>query len=262
VCSSDLARLHANLSAGGHPLTMRTRLIKVSEAADMIIEDFDFQVLSQGRPIYTGTTNFGFFTAHALAQQVGLREAHYTPSIEDAAQAGKQVLLDDTSPLVPEAAPLDEIFRPDGLRMPARALRMIDGIECYNPSGGPHGLGYIRGYKNVDPAEWFFKAHFHQDPVCPGSLGIESFLQLIKYAAMHRWPQFVRTHRFEMVCDNHQWQYRGQIIPTNNKVLVDAVITGIDDGAAPRIMADGWLQVDNLYIYRMNQFGLRLVPMT
>jgi PfaB family protein len=253
------AEVHANLPCGEHCLTMRTRLTKVSEAADMIIEDFDFEVLSQGRPIYTGSTNFGFFTAQALSQQVGLRDAHYTPNPDDEAQANERV-LDDTPPLLPEAAPKGAIFRPDGLRMPAKALRMIDAIDCFNPNGGPQGLGYIRGHKIVDPDEWFFKAHFFQDPVCPGSLGVESFLQLLKYAALQRWPQYVQTHRFEMVCDGHEWQYRGQILPSNHRVVVDAVITHIEEGDTPSLTADGWLQVDHLYIYRMSRFGLRLVP--
>lgn len=254
------AQLHSNLLPGAHRLTMRTRLTKVSEAADMIIEDFDFEVLSEDRPLYTGSTNFGFFTAQALAQQVGLRESHYIPSESDRGQF-QNLVLDATPPLTPEAAPSGRMFRPSGLHLPAKALLMIDGIDCYNPSGGPHGLGYIRGYKMVDPAEWFFKAHFFQDPVCPGSLGVESFLQLVKYAAMQRWPQLLKSHRFEMVCDAaHQWQYRGQVIPSNRRVAVDAIITRIEEGAEPLLMADGWLQVDNLYIYRMNHFGLRLVP--
>ena len=59
---------------------------------------------------------------------------------------------------------------------------MLDCIETYLPAGGAKGLGFIRGSKMVDPQEWFFKAHFYQDPVCPGSLGIESLVQLLKYA--------------------------------------------------------------------------------
>ncbi len=254
------AQMHGNLRPGDHRLTMRTRLTKVFEAADMIIEHFDFEVLSRGRPFYTGSTNFGFFTAQALAQQVGLREAHYVPSQNDRDQFRERV-LDATPPVIPDAAPGGVVFRPFGLRLPAKALLMIDGIECFNPTGGPHGLGFVRGYKQVDPGEWFFKAHFFQDPVCPGSLGVESFLQLLKYAAMQRWPGYLKSHRFEMLCDAaHEWQYRGQIVPSNRRVLVDAVITHIEEGAAPLIMADGWLQVDNLYIYKMSRFGLRLVP--
>ena len=63
---------------------------------------------------------------------------------------------------------------------------MIDRIDGFVRDGGPHGLGFIQGSKPVDPADWFFKAHFHQDPVWPGSLGLESFLQLLKVVAMDR----------------------------------------------------------------------------
>ena len=35
-------------------------------------------------------------------------------------------------------------------------------------------LGRVRAEKTVDPSEWFFKAHFFQDPVQPGTLGLDS----------------------------------------------------------------------------------------
>jgi hypothetical protein len=43
-------------------------------------------------------------------------------------------------------------------------------------------------------------------------------------------------------------------------VTVDAVITRIDDGDQPLIMADGWLHVDGITIYKMAGFGFRLSP--
>ena len=40
----------------------------------------------------------------------------------------------------------------------------------------------------MDPSDWFFKAHFYQDPVCPGSFwGLESLIQMMKVAARERW---------------------------------------------------------------------------
>ena len=68
----------------------------------------------------------------------------------------------------------------------------------------------------VDPSEWFFKAHFYQDPVCPGSLGLESFIQLMKVAARERWKG--ASGRFESMAlgQKHSWLYRGQVIPANN----------------------------------------------
>ena len=45
-------------------------------------------------------------------------------------------------------------------------------------------MGWGRsGGRSGRPSEWFFAAHFYQDPVCPGSLGLESFQQLLKVVA-------------------------------------------------------------------------------
>ncbi|WP_054031407.1 beta-ketoacyl synthase N-terminal-like domain-containing protein [Desulfatitalea tepidiphila] len=250
--------VHANLLPGNQILTMRTRMTKVSEAADMIIEHFDFEVWSERGKVYTGNTYFGFFTAQALAQQVGLRESVFTPDAADIATAQRRPFPDE-APFVPDEVPGGVRYRPEGLALPAKSLLMIDAIEVFNHNGGPHGLGFVRGSKLVDPSEWFFKAHFYQDPVCPGSLGVESFLQLVKFAAMRRWPELNATHRFETLCGrSHDWQYRGQVIPANKMVQVDAVITRIEEGDEPVIMADGWLHVDGICIYKMKDFGIRL----
>jgi 3-hydroxymyristoyl/3-hydroxydecanoyl-(acyl carrier protein) dehydratase len=36
------------------------------------------------------------------------------------------------------------------------------------------GLGWLRAEKDVDAGDWYFKAHFFQDPVQPGSLGVQA----------------------------------------------------------------------------------------
>jgi 3-hydroxymyristoyl/3-hydroxydecanoyl-(acyl carrier protein) dehydratase len=165
-------------------------------------------------------------------------------------------------PHVPSAA-VGAPLLADRLKLPAKALMMIDGIDAYLPDGGSSGSGYIRGVKQVDPDEWFFKAHFYQDPVCPGSLGLESFLQLIKTVAIKRWPHLVATHRFRMVEGRrHNWTYRGQIIPKNKTVVVEAEIVHVHESPSPTIRANGLLSVDGLPIYTMENFELALVPST
>jgi hypothetical protein len=52
--------------------------------------------------------------------------------------------------------------------------------------------------------------------------------------------------------------YRGQIIPANKLVTVEAVVTEIDD-QNKTIVADGYLSVDGKLIYQMNKFGLRMI---
>ena len=253
------ARLQQEILPDNQTLTIRVRMTKVSSAAEMIIEHFDFQVLQGNRTLYDGTTYFGFFSKTALANQVGLRNADaavYVPSPEEIARAVSRDFANHP-PLDPDDT---DVAAGSGMSMPSKALRMIDRVEVYVPDGGPHGLGFIRGVKTVDPSEWFFRAHFYQDPVWPGSLGIEAFLQLIKFAARDRWPQLQDTHRFEhLAAEDHEWIYRGQVLPADRRVEVEAVITRATDDPQPVIAADGVLRVDGRNIYKMENFGFKLV---
>ncbi len=222
-------------------LTVNIECTGVSRSGGMIIEHFFMEVLSPEGLVYRGTTYFGFFTHAALADQVGIREAvPYTPT-----EAERTHTRGYDFPAAPP--------------FPDDTWRMIDRIAVYAPWGGPAGLGFIRGVKKVDPEEWFFKAHFYQDPVCPGSLGLESFLQLLKVVAADRWKARPDT-QFETMAlgEEHEWIYRGQIIPSDHEVTVEAVITRIDDGRR-LLFADGFLTVDGRIIYQMKDFSLRMV---
>jgi 3-hydroxymyristoyl/3-hydroxydecanoyl-(acyl carrier protein) dehydratase len=206
----------------------------------MIIQSFDFELSSRGRPVYRGATTFGFFTRPALAQQVGLREARpYEPGPAERAR-GRAFAYPRTAPF------------------PDDRLRMIDRVELFVPDGGPGGLGFLSGSKDVDPGEWFFKAHFYQDPVWPGSLGLESFLQLLKVAALERWPGGDGVRFEAMLGRAHRWTYRGQVVPANRRVTVQAVVTACDDETR-QLTADGLLLVDGLVIYQMTDFTLKAV---
>ena len=257
------AVLYRNVLPDAGPLTMRSRLRKASQAGDIIIEEFDFTLLQNDQCLYEGTTSFGFFTDTALAQQKGITgsraAAQYRMSAAEKERSFSRILK-DYKPLTPDDASTEGSA---SLNMPAKALRMIDRIEAYLPDGGPHGFGYVRGTKTIDPREWFFDAHFYQDPVCPGSLGIESFIQLLKYAAIQRWQHLDRTHCIHhMVELAHTWKYRGQILPQNQTVTVEAMITAVRNEPLPEIRADGCLSVDGLYIYELKNFGIKLVPIT
>ncbi len=224
--------------------TLRTEVTttKVSKSGGMIIQGYSIELTAGGRPIYQGETTFGFFSKAALSNQVGIREAVlYQPTTDELARA--------TAFAYPTAAPY-----------PDDRWRMIDHVAEFIPDGGPHGLGFVRGTLQVDPSAWFFAAHFYQDPVVPGSLGLESFQQLLKVVASERWG-LGPDARFESVGlnDQHRWTYRGQILPTDSTVTTRVVVTGVDD-AQGWIRADGFLDVDGRVIYGMNDFTLRASP--
>jgi len=222
-------------------LAIDITITRVSNAGGMVIQNFDMTVRSSRGVVYEGDTYFGFFSAAALANQIGIREAvPYEPSEAE--------LANGRSFPYPTEAPY-----------PGDMLRMIDEVACFAPEGGPHGLGFIRGKMSVKPEAWFFKAHFYQDPVIPGSLGLESFLQLLKVVAVERWG-WEEGQRLETIAcgEKHEWVYRGQIIPTDNEVTVEAVITSFDD-EKKLLKADGFLHVDGRTIYGMKEFSLRVV---
>ncbi len=251
--------IHQDVFPDTGTLTMRCRMTQVSAAGDMIIESFDFQVMSKNQMIYDGHTTFGFFTPEALKQQKGLRGAEtWKPAAENA--HGKAFALPDMPPFSPEDTSRGSKVFPPHMTLPARALRMMDAVTKFISDGGPHGLGYIRGEKTVRPDEWFFHAHFYQDPVWPGSLGIEALMQLIKCIAIAKWPEQVPDHRFSLVTGmEHAWTYRGQVIPENRSVAVEAVVMQQETSPSPWLIADGILSVDGLPIYEMNRFGIRIL---
>ena len=63
-----------------------------------------------------------------------------------------------------------------------------------------------------------------------------------------------------MTDERHRWIYRGQVVPANRQVKVEAGITELCDSGAPTIKADGILSVDGLPIYQLENFGIRLTP--
>jgi len=233
---------HRPVTPQSGTLMTRVKITRIASSGGMIIQNYDFAINDDLGPVYTGDTVFGFFSAESLAQQVGIREAKpYQPTETEVAR-GEQFNY-----------PVDAPF-------PDSQLRMIDHIDLFVPNGGPQGMGFIRGSKLIDSDEWFFKAHFYQDPVCPGSLGLESYLQLLKVVAVQRWGCDAGS-AFETVArgEKHSWNYRGQIIPSNGQVLVETVVTAIDD-EQKLLKADGYLSVDGKVIYQMKDFSLRFKP--
>jgi 3-hydroxymyristoyl/3-hydroxydecanoyl-(acyl carrier protein) dehydratase len=231
-------------------LTTSVKVTNVSTSAGMIIQNYVFEVRNEGKVVYAGDTYFGFFTKQALADQVGIREVvPYEPTTEE---IGEGLKFD----------------YPEGLLFPDAQLRMVDRIKIFVPDGGPNGLGFICGTKDVDPREWFFKAHFFEDPVWPGSLGLESFLQIMRVVAVNRWginvwaenpdikPTGPGIKNITMTPGKkHKWLYRGQVLPSNKLVTVQATITSIDDSNR-RLRANGFLMVDGRVIYQINDFEI------
>jgi len=212
-------------------LVTQVRQIKVSASGGMILLEYTLDTRCKGVPVYQGWTSFGFFSKEALSKQVGL--------------------IDDRAKFWQPDTPPNFLPYPEGPCEPNRRWRMIDRV-AFLAGAGEAKLGWLEGRKDVSPDEWFFHAHFYQDPVWPGSLGLEGFLQLVSHAARVWWGP---GHCSLEPGTEHEWIYRGQVTPGIPEVRIIAEITGRDD-SHKRVRARGWLLVGDKVLYAMNRFQL------
>ncbi|MFD7518803.1 beta-ketoacyl synthase N-terminal-like domain-containing protein [Streptomyces niveus] len=260
--TSDTDLLFRNLDGAGTVTgevtpatgTVRTRaeLTRVSRSGDMIIESFDVRCTADGVPVFELSTVFGYFPPSAFADQQGL-----TASPEDRAR------LDEPCDRVTDLTTRPARYCAGEPRLPGPMLLMLDRITGYWPDGGGAGLGRLRSEKDVVPDEWFFRAHFFQDPVQPGSLGVEAMCQLLQYHLLESGAATGVPHpRFEPVLPDHEttWTYRGQITPSTRLIRVTMDITeSARDDRGPYALADATLWGDDTCIYRVRGLGMRVV---
>ncbi len=220
---------------GEGTLTTRIKITGCSRSAGMIIEHFDFEVRSRQGLVYQGSTYFGFFSKAALADQKGMQSGGWIPADGSG-----------TSFAYPSTAPF-----------PLPMLAMVERIDRIELGGGPFGLGWLEGSSSVPKDGWFFKAHFHQDPVWPGSLGLEALLQILKVSVERRFSGG-REGRFATMigAGGHRWTYRGQILKSDSRVAMQCHLKSVDQDLR-QVTADGWLKIDGRLIYHAESLAVR-----
>jgi 3-oxoacyl-(acyl-carrier-protein) synthase/3-hydroxymyristoyl/3-hydroxydecanoyl-(acyl carrier protein) dehydratase/1-acyl-sn-glycerol-3-phosphate acyltransferase len=227
-------------------LVTKVKSTAISAIAGMIIVSFDVVCSVDGVPVYRMDTVFGFFPEDALANQVGL------PTTEE-----QRALLE-----APASRTIDLTVRPAGYWEAGRPkladpkLLMIDRVFVV-------GEGLLRAEKDVNTDEWFFQAHFFQDPVQPGSLGIEAMIQLLQWYMLDAGlDEGIPNPRFETLALELPltWKYRGQVVPQNRVIgtTLQIVETGTNErGAFAFATASLW--VDGKRIYEASSLGMRIV---
>ena len=232
--------------AGLGTLRVRSTLERYAEGGGSTIVFFDV-ICTQGEDVVmTMKTAFGFFSPEALKNQVGLR---VEPGQLEALSAPAPVAL-------PYRA--EEL---DGAPWLAQGrLQVIDRVKFW-PGAGQAGLGRLVAEFDVHPGAWFFKAHFFQDPVQPGSLGLEAMQQAARAAA--RLAGLAGSGSgFEPVAVGQQfsWKFRGQVVPTNTRTRSEIeIVSTVRDERGVLVVFNGSFWVDDLRIYETLGMGLRIV---
>ncbi len=187
----------------GRTIVSQARLLSSTALRGVILQKFAFELACAGQTFYTGEASFGFFERKALENQAGL-----------------------------DAAPTPPWYRREGVTLQPRIclkrgpLDLLDAVQL-STQGGAHGQGYIHGRMTVNPQAWFFGCHFYQDPVMPGSLGVQAIHQALGLYAEQMGARGPLTPLTEHVT---RWKYRGQITPQDHEVQVEVSLREVVEG--------------------------------
>ncbi len=260
------ADVTCDVTPGFGTIVTTVKLTKLSKSAGMIIVGFEVEMfrstpvvagqvggeLVRGERFYKMDTVFGFFPPAAFENQVGVGS---TPE--------ERAWLASHSDFFVDLRGEPGKYHQGSLRLPEPMLCMLDRVTGYWPEGGKKGLGKWRAEKSVDPREWMFKAHFYQDPVQPGSLGIEAMIQLLQVHMIHKgYGERVPNPRFEGLGTTAAgtppmtWKYRGQVTPKTFLVQTELEIVSEH---ADHVIAEAHLWVDGKRIYSAKNIVMRVV---
>jgi PfaB family protein len=227
----------------GKSIRNKVKLISSISLKGIIMQRYEFSLECEETLIYQGGATFGYFTIEALSDQVGLdKGATVSPYFINHHYEMREL----------KVYPLDQRH----------------GLErCkFSSDGGRYGKGYIYGEAEIDPNAWFFKCHFYQDPVMPGSLGVDIMYQAFElglYSMLSpKYPQNKTMLDKVSTFGNQQdctWVYRGQVTPDNQKISIELHIKDMhQDADGITSTADASLWVDDLRIYNVENLSMRL----
>ncbi|GAA0819566.1 beta-ketoacyl synthase N-terminal-like domain-containing protein [Colwellia asteriadis] len=245
-------------------------LLSTTMAGGMIVQSFTFELYVKNETtvaqdidahelFYQGTAVFGYFGADALSNQLGIDNGKVThPWFVDHQTPASNIEIFDLSNKslslyqAPEAKP--------HYKLAGGQMNFIDTVSIVE-GGGKAEIAYVHGQRAIDATDWFFRYHFHQDPVMPGSLGVEAIIELMQtYALKNDLGAQFTNPRFIAPTTQVKWKYRGQITPLNKQMTLDVHITDIVKTATEvRLVGDANLSKDGLRIYEVKDIVLALV---
>ena len=248
------------LDLRGKTIQIKSQLLSTAAMNESVIQKFTFELSVEGEVFYVGTSVFGYFTVEALSDQVGMDKGDKMPAWFRSENIGADRIQNIN--LKSTDARNHYYKAPTNKPYYRLADSMLDFIEDVTlvVDGGKFNKGYIHSTKKVDATDWFYPDHFHQDPVMPGSLGVEAMFQSLQvYVLNQDLGKDFQNPRFGLVPGKAKWVYRGQIIPTNQDMTLEVHIKEIRrvEGRL-EILADGNLWKEGLRIYSVENIGLSI----
>ena len=247
------------LDLRGKTIVNKSVLVSTAIAGGAIIQSFTFDLLVDGETFYKGTAVFGYFSADSLTNQLGMDKGQVKQSwfVDNNTPASQIEVFDLTNKSLPFfQAPANKPH----YKLAGGQMNFVDTVSIVE-GGGKASVAYVLGERTIDATDWFFRYHFHQDPVMPGSLGVEAIIELMQTYALKNdlGSQFINP-RFVAPLTRVDWKYRGQITPVNKQMSLDVHIKEVvtSDGEV-RLIGDANLSKDGLRIYEVKNIVLSII---
>ena len=243
--------------------TIHNKSVLVSSVAlgGTVLQNYTFELSIDGQVFYKGKSSFGFFPADALASQVGLDNGKEVASwLEQNNLPATQYMQVNLDSLYGKMklfkAPVDKPH----YRLSGNQLRLIDKLKIAK-NQGEYGKGYVHATKFMKTYDWFFTCHFYQDPVMPGSLGVEAILQAMQtFALQQDLGKDFKSPKFVQLA-NHKtnWKYRGQILLPVKEMHLEVHFKSIEKQNNQTVMiADAYLWNDKMRIYHVTDLAVAI----
>ncbi|MFB7719667.1 beta-ketoacyl synthase N-terminal-like domain-containing protein [Nocardia sp. NPDC056100] len=249
------ASLVKQIDLRGKTIRQHTRMTFSQIMPGTSLQKFAYELFADGELFYRGESMFGFHTADALSNQVGLDGGKYVGPWLD-----EQEELPANAIRTLAVRGRDDWFTRSGLRLADGHLRMVDTVDIVS-GGGKFDRGYLRGHREIDHDDWYFECHFYRDPVMPGSLGVEALIQALQVYAIEQGigtelddPVFAMPLGVPMT-----WKYRGQILRTEGPMTFDLHIKEIrreDDRTL--VIADANVWKPGMRIYEITDIAVEV----
>ena len=248
----------------GKTIENRVTLISSVTLGETIIQSYRFRLASGENIIFTGRSSFGFFKSDALSGHTGLDSGNPSPPWYRKEKVPEFSLFQIDLTAENFKSDFLQAFRDKtmGFRESGR-LNLIHRLKVMK-NGGLYGKGYIYATRFIKPWEWFFACHFYQDPVMPGSLGVEAMLQAVRaFVLAEGLGNHLKSPVFSHP-ENHKtaWKYRGQILRQDREMSLEVHIKCIESKEQRIIVTgDGSLWNGNMRIYEVTDLAVVLVDL-